>query len=241
MYSALNGFSLYDNEAFGKILLCAPTGKASKRITEQTLFGASTIHKALGYNFESEFVYDGQNPLPHRLIVIDEVSMIDTILASHLLEAISFNATVIFVGDAFQLPSIAPGAFLEDLISSKAIPTTYLKTIYRQGKQSNIVKLADMVKQGEVDYKIFNQDYDLTYVPSSPIDVLDKVNNLINIHLDLGYSLAEDIQVLVPMYKGQTGIDAFNKSISDNFNTDYSYTVSTKEKVFKDVVEFCNK
>ena len=234
LYSALNGFSPYDDEAIGKILLCAPTGKASKRITEQTIFRASTIHKALGYNFENEFIYDSGNLLPHRLIVIDEVSMIDTILAAHLLDAISINSTIVFVGDAFQLPSIAPGAFLEDLINSKVIPTTYLKTIYRQGEASNIVRLAEMVKTGNVDYKIFNSDNDLVYIPSSPADLLDKVNNLIEIHLNYGYNLEEDIQVLAPMYKGLCGIDALNKSISDNFNRTYSYTVNSKEKVFKE-------
>ncbi len=233
LYSALNGFSLYDDEAIGKILLCAPTGKASKRMTEQTLYKASTIHKALGYNFENEFIYDSQNPLPHRLVVIDEVSMIDTILASNLLEAISVNATIVFVGDAFQLPSIAPGAFLDDLINSKSITTTYLKTIYRQDGTSNIVKLADMVKNGNVDYNIFNKDNDLIYFPVSPNLLLEKVNHIIKIYLERGYSLTEDIQVLAPMYRGITGIDALNKSISDTFNTSYSYTVNTKDKTFK--------
>ena len=87
LYAALSGYSLYDDEAFYKILLCAPTGKASKRITEQTLFKSSTIHKALGYSFEGEFTFDFENPLPHQLIIVDEVSMIDTILASHLMDA----------------------------------------------------------------------------------------------------------------------------------------------------------
>ena len=234
IYCALNGFSPYDDEAISKILLCAPTGKASKRITEQTLFRASTIHKALGYNFESEFVFNSSNLLPHRLIVVDEVSMIDTILASNFLDAVSFNTTIVFVGDAFQLPSIAPGAFLEDMINSKVIPTTYLKTIYRQGNTSNIVKLADMVKEGNVDYNIFNSDNDLIYIPSKSNNVLDKINEIVKIHLEYGYSLSDDIQILAPMYKGVSGIDAINSSISNTFNTDYSYTINSKDKVFKE-------
>ena len=234
LYCALNGFSPYDDEAFSHILLCAPTGKASKRISEQTLFRASTIHKALGYNFENEFSFNKDNPLPHRLVVVDEVSMIDTILAANLLDAVGANASIVFVGDAFQLPSIAPGAVLDDLINSKAIKTTYLKTIYRQGALSNIIKLADMVKEGNVDINIFNKDNDLFYLPINQNGVLDKINEIINIHLDHGYSLDEDIQVLAPMYKGVSGIDSINRSISDAFNLEYSYTVETKDKIFKE-------
>ena len=234
LYSALNGYNLYDDEGFYKILLCAPTGKASKRITEQTLFKASTIHKALGYSFDGEFTFDKDNPLPHQLIVVDEVSMIDTILASHLLDAVSVNATIVFVGDVFQLPSIAPGAVLKDLIDSNAIPTTYLKTIYRQGAGSNIIKLSDMVKEGKVDINIFNKDTDLTYIKSFGNNTLDDVNQIILDNINCGYDLYDDIEVLAPMYKGVCGIDALNRSISDNFNLDYSYAFEHKDKIFKE-------
>ena len=230
----MNGYNLYDDEGFYKILLCAPTGKASKRITEQTLFKASTIHKALGYSFDGEFTFDKDNPLPHQLIVVDEVSMIDTILASHLLDAVSVNATIVFVGDVFQLPSIAPGAVLKDLIDSNAIPTTYLKTIYRQGAGSNIIKLSDMVKEGKVDINIFNKDTDLTYIKSFGNNTLDDVNQIILDNINCGYDLYDDIEVLAPMYKGVCGIDALNRSISDNFNLDYSYAFEHKDKIFKE-------
>lgn len=234
LYCALNGLSPYDDEVVSKVLLCAPTGKASKRITEQTLLRASTIHKALGYNFESEFSFNKDNELPHRLIVVDEVSMIDTILAANLLDAIGLNAHIVFVGDAFQLPSIAPGAILDDLINSKAIKTTYLKTIYRQGATSNIVALADMVKDGNVDINIFNKDNDLVYIPINQNNVLDKINEIVDVHIKHGYSLEDDIQILAPMYKGVSGIDAINRSISDKFNINYSYQVETKDKIFRE-------
>ena len=234
LYSALSWYNLYDDEAFYKILLCAPTGKASKRITEQTLFKASTIHKALGYSFEGDFAFDSENPLPHQLIIVDEVSMIDTILASHLMDAVSVNAQIVFVGDVFQLPSIAPGAVLKDLIESNNIPTTYLKTIYRQGAGSNIIKLSDMVKDGNVDINIFNKDSDLIYVKSFGNNILDNVNEIINENISLGYDLYDDIQVLAPMYKGVCGIDQLNRSISDNFNLDYSYSLEHKDKLFKE-------
>ena len=233
LYCALNGFSPYDDEAVGHILLCAPTGKASKRISEQTLFKASTIHKALGYNFDTEFAFNSENNLPQRLIVVDEVSMIDTILAANLMDAVGVNASIVFVGDVFQLPSIAPGAVLSDLINSKVIPTTYLKTIYRQGAMSNIVKLADMVKEGVVDFNIFNADNDLLYIPANQNNVLDKINEIVKTHIEYGYSLQDDIQILAPMYKGISGIDSINKSISDTFNTNYEFSVQSKDKVFK--------
>lgn len=233
LYCALNGFSPYDDEAYNKILLCAPTGKASKRMFEQTTFKASTIHKALGYNFENEFIFNKENQLPYRLIIVDEVSMIDTILAANLLDAVSVNATVVFVGDAFQLPSIAPGAILSDLIDSNAIPTTYLKTIYRQGHTSNIVRLADMVKEGLFDINLFNSSDDLLYIPTKGIETLRKVNELIANYQQLGYSLEEDIQILAPMYKGNIGIDALNLSISDSFNTTYTFTVNHKDRIYK--------
>lgn len=234
LYCALNGFSPYDDEALSQVLLCAPTGKASKRITEQTLFRAITIHKALGYNYESEFSFNKSNPLPYRLIVVDEVSMIDTILAANLLDAVGVNAQIVFVGDAFQLPSIAPGAVLDDLINSGVVKTTYLKTIYRQEATSNIIKLADMVKEGNVDYNIFNKDESLYYIPCQQNAILSRINNIIKYHIEKGYSLDDDIQVLAPMYKGASGIDSLNQSIADEFNQDYSYTVEVKDKVFKE-------
>ena len=233
LYCALNGFSPYDDEAFGQILLCAPTGKASKRITEQTLFRSLTIHKALGYNFENEFAFNNENPLPHRLIVVDEVSMIDTILAANLIDAVGISATMVFVGDVFQLPSIAPGAILEDLINSKVIPTTYLKTIYRQGSGSNIIRLADMIKEGNVDYSLFNECSDLVYIPTNQNRALEKINSIVNSYILNGYTLTDDIQILAPMYKGIVGIDSINSSISDTFNTSYSFTVSSKDKIYK--------
>lgn len=234
LYAALNGKNLYDDDAYFDILLCAPTGKASKRISEQTLFKSSTIHKALGYTFEGGFTYDATNQLPQKLVVIDEVSMIDTILAANLLDAISHKAQIVFVGDVFQLPSIAPGAVLKDLIDSNAIPTTYLKTVYRQCSNSNIIKLSDMIKEGNVDRSIFNSGPDLMYVSASANKVLDCVNEIISINTSNGYDLFEDIEVLAPMYKGTCGIDNLNRSISDEFNTINSYNLEHNGKIFKE-------
>ena len=233
IYCGLHGYSPYDDEVIGRVLLCAPTGKASKRMTEQTLFPASTIHKALGYNFENEFAFNSSNNLPHHLIVIDEASMIDTILAGHLFDAISVNAQIVIVGDVFQLPSIGPGALLKDLIDSNVIPTTYLKTIYRQKEGSSIVKFSEMLKNGHIDTSIFNNE-DLVYLPCDLYSAPNILKNVINDSINNGYSLYEDIQVLAPMYKGNMGIDYLNRMISDHFNLCNTYEVNYKDKLFKE-------
>lgn len=234
IYAGLHGINIYDDEIISKILLCAPTGKAAKRMSEKTNFFASTIHRALGYNFENEFAFNSSNLLPQHLIIIDETSMIDTILAYRLLDAVSINAQIVFVGDAFQLPSILPGAILKDLIESKSIKTTYLQTIYRQEEGSNIIRLAEDVKDGNVDVTLFNKENDLTFIPANNLDIEDKIISLIKKLNDEGFTLDEDIEVLIPIYKGICGIDRINRLISDNFNLNYEYSISKKDKIFKE-------
>ena len=233
IYCGLHGYSPYDDEAKNHVLLCAPTGKASKRMTEQTLFPASTIHRALGYNFENEFAYHEQNNLFQKLIVIDEASMIDTILASHLFDAISVNAQIVIVGDVFQLPSIGPGALLKDLIDSKVIPTTYLKTIFRQDEGSSIVAFSEMIKNGKIDGTVFNNN-DLIYLPCDLYSAPEVLKDAINKMTYYGYNMLEDIQVLAPMYKGNMGIDYLNRLISDTYNQSFNYQINYKDKIFKE-------
>ena len=233
LYSALNGYNLYDDEAYSQILLCAPTGKAAKRINEKTLFKASTIHKALGYNFDGEWFYSELNQLPHNLIIIDEASMVDNNLASHLLKAIKPNAKVVFVGDIFQLPSISPGAFLKDLIESEEITTTYLETIFRQRKNSNIIKLSSMVKDGNIDSMEYGSD-DLEYIPAKGEEVANIVLDIMDAEIANGRDLYNDISVLVPMYKTLSGIDNLNRAISDHFINEPSFSFEYKEKIYKE-------
>jgi len=233
IYAALHSIDLLDEISKSKILLCAPTGKAAKRISEKTEFYASTIHRALGYNFDQGYLYDADNLLPHTLVIIDESSMIDNNLASHLLQAVSLRSKIVFVGDAFQLPSIAPGAFLKDLIDSNCIKTTYLETIYRQSEDSGIIALADMVKEGMIQDNIFKRE-DLKYINCRPDEVVSTVNRIIGVEIAEGYSLQEDIQVLAPMYKGEAGIDELNASISKNFNSFFLYELNHKDKLFHD-------
>lgn len=243
IYAGLHGYDLFSDSIVSKILLCAPTGKASKRMSEKTNFTAKTIHKALGYNFENEFSFNEDNLLPQHLIVIDEASMIDTFLASHLLSAISVNAQVIFVGDVFQLPSVAPGAFLRDLIASNAFKTTYLKTIYRQEAGSNIIKLAELTKNGFFDENLFKLGSDIEYIYASNLNLVDKALEVIKDLIANGESLRDDIMVLAPMYKGIVGIDNLNQAISKTFNTSYRYEINRKGLVFREndkVIELTN-
>ena len=231
IYSALHGFSLDDFEAREKILLIAPTGKASKRINEQTNFYASTIHKALGYNFDLEYAFDENNLLPHNLIIIDEASMIDNNLASHLLKAIKDSAKVVIVGDAYQLPSIGPGMFFYDLIVSEKIEVTYLDTIFRQQKNSHIIKLSSEIKNGSIEDFSFAYD-DLKYMDTKIEDTPKVVNQIIDNEVSMGLDLFNDIEVLIPMYKGVSGIDNINQEISKRFNANPAYTVKKNEIEF---------
>ncbi|RLC27308.1 MAG: ATP-dependent RecD-like DNA helicase, partial [Deltaproteobacteria bacterium] len=133
-----------------RVCLAAPTGRAARRLAEVTRHKAHTIHKLLEYNFEEQlFGKDQDDPIDTDVIIIDEVSMVDTILMHHLLNAIAFNATVIMVGDAHQLPPVGPGNILSDMIASEKIPSFYLKTIFRQAEQSPIIVNAHHVRNGE--------------------------------------------------------------------------------------------
>lgn len=233
LYASLNGKGIYDEDMEYKVLLCAPTGKASKRINEQTKFKAMTIHRALGYNYENEFEYDENNLLNYKLTIVDESSMIDNNLASHLLKALKEDVKLIFVGDSFQLPSIAPGAFFKDLIDSGKIKTTFLKTIFRQRENSNIIKLSEMVRLGDVDSNIFGSN-DLKYYECKKLETLDIVNSIIKEEIKNGYDLITDIEVLAPIYKTEAGIDNLNRAISNHFNQDYSFEIKRNENLFRE-------
>ena len=118
------------------IALAAPTGRAAKRMTETTTLKASTIHRLLGYGVDGVFQHDEFSQLDYDLIIIDESSMLDTLLAFQLFQCIKTGAQVILVGDDNQLPSVGPGQVLKDLIESGAIPLTRLTTVHRQAQDS---------------------------------------------------------------------------------------------------------
>lgn len=214
-----------------KLALLAPTGRAAKRMSEATLLPASTIHRFLKWNKDTnKFQVNEYHKSKVELVIIDEASMIDTELLASLLKGISANCKVIMVGDAYQLPSVGPGQVLHDLIESKKLPVVELKELYRQGKDSNIISLAYDVRRGEVVDDVFNQDEDLTFIECDDKDVLSNLMDVSQTFKDLSY---KKFQILAPMYKTIHGIDAINQKLQTIFNPKES---SKKELVVGDVI-----
>lgn len=199
-----------------KIALLAPTGRAAKRMTETTLLRASTIHRFLKWQKETnKFQVNEYNKSKVEFVIIDEASMIDTYLMASLLKGISTNCKIVMVGDDHQLPSVGPGQVLHDLIQSEKLPVIKLTELYRQGKDSNILSLAYDIRQGTINEKIFNVGDDLTFIKSSPDQVINNILEITDTYKDLSY---KDFQILCPMYKTIAGIDEINNHIQKKFN-----------------------
>lgn len=218
LYSYLNKLDVDSDEIANKVLMIAPTGRASKRMCETTGFNASTIHKALGYNYDGEFTYNAHNLLGASLIIIDESSMIDIKLANALLEAISVSATVVFVGDENQLPSVSPGAFLHDLIASKAFSVIRLNKVMRQAEGSDIIKLAADIRNISLSYDVFSRKKQVFFYDADTKETLHTIEKLIELFIKKGGNLQTELQVLAPMYNGVAGIDNINAMIQEKFN-----------------------
>ncbi len=209
---------LSEQDVSEQIALIAPTGRASKKLSEATGLGGSTIHRFLKWNKETDdFQINEINPNYQKLIIIDETSMIDTPLFSALLKGLTSNIQLVLVGDANQLPSVGPGNILSDLIATKAFTFSPLHQIYRQSKNSYIPILASEIKDKCLSEDFLEQkdDYNFLSLPSSKIkNMIKKICELsINKGLD-----ESDMQVLVPMYKGENGIDNINVLLQDLFN-----------------------
>ena len=225
LYSELHGVSMdvhaYKNGDPFPFVLAAPTGRAAKRMTESTGLPAVTIHRLLGWNGSEGFSHDEENPIEGRIVIIDEMSMVDTWLAHQLLKALPDHVQVIFVGDEDQLPSVGPGQVLKDLLESNCVPTIKLESIYRQADGSSIIELAHEMKKGRLPANITAQQKDRSFFPCSSSQIAQVVEKVVLNAKKKGYS-SKDIQVLAPMYRGPAGIDALNKLIQEilNPNTD---------------------
>ncbi len=199
-----------------KVALLAPTGRAAKRMTETTGLRASTIHRFLKWQKETnKFQVNEYNKSKVEFVILDEASMVDTYLMASLLKGISANCKIVMVGDDHQLPSVGPGQVLHDLIDSEMLEVVKLKELYRQGKDSNIISLAYDVRAGEVIPQVFNKDEDLTFINCSSEMVIENIKEIAATYKDLSY---KNFQILAPMYKSYTGIDAINTSIQAIFN-----------------------
>lgn len=220
IFQKINNYSYNDllDETKSLLSLCAPTGKAAKRMTESTGFYASTIHKAIGWTSEDDSIteFSSDKKIKSKLVIIDESSMIDVFLMQNLLKIINKEAQIIVVGDTQQLPSISPGNVLNDLILSEKIPTTQLNKIFRQSENSSIIKLSYSIKNN-IYVDILENYIDRTFRISNKEDILNEIiDQYSKILKTTSY---EKVQILVPIYKGPYGIHSINKLIQEKFNT----------------------
>ncbi len=217
-YALLNNINYPSDELEYRLLLMAPTGRASKRMVEVCHFKASTIHKALGYNYENGFSVNEDFPLNCSLAIIDESSMIDINLAAALFKALPLSCQVILVGDENQLPSVSPGNVFHDLIASNLFTTIRLYQIMRQASNSNIIKLSNMVFSGRIDFRIFSEKKEVFFYSCEGKNLSNVLTRIIDSYLQTGNTLENGLQILIPMYAGVAGIDAVNKAIQEKYN-----------------------
>ena len=214
-------YSIYKKISYDSITrevcLLAPTGRASKRMSETCGIGASTIHRFLKWDKESNtFAVNELNKVHYNMFIIDETSMLDNHLLSSLFKGIDIHTKIIFVGDEYQLPSVGPGLILSDMISA-GVPHIKLETIYRQSKNSYIPMLAKDIKNVNVtdDYLDKKDDYNFISCDSKEIKniLVQIVEKMQDKKMDLG-----NLQVLAPMYKGENGIDNLNIVLQELIN-----------------------
>ena len=207
-----------------RTLLAAPTGRAAKRLSESTGKEAKTVHRLLEYSpSEAGFQRNASNPLEADVVIIDEVSMMDIILANHLLGALDSLSSLVLVGDADQLPSVGPGNFLADLLDSGRIPVVRLDTVFRQAQQSEIVINAHRVNAGLLPVKnsaeqVLSDFYLIE--KDDPEDMLRLVREMVSRRIPKAFRLnpADDIQILTPMNRGLVGTENLNNELRELLN-----------------------
>ena len=205
-----------------KILLCSPTGRAAKRLSEATGRSARTIHRMLGFNpGKGGFQKDREDPLGADGVIVDEVSMMDTVLMHNLLKAIPETSRLVLVGDVDQLPSVGPGNVLRDILSSDVIPVVRLTHIFRQARTSQIVTNAHRINEGkypDIDNAtarefFFIEEEDPEAIP----EIIEKLCTE-RIPRRLSCDSIEDVQVISPMYRGATGATNLNGRLQQALN-----------------------
>lgn len=198
------------------VMCCAPTGRAAKRMFELTQTPSMTIHALLKWDLESNtFGKNESDPLSIDCLIIDEFSMVDTWLFGNLLKASPNVKKILIVGDADQLPSVAPGSVLHDLMASQRFPVIALEHIYRQKEGSDVIELAHRIKNGRTDLEGLTKD--IRWIDAAAVEVKQIILDITKTALDKGYSV-NDLQVLAPMYNRQAGIDALNHAMQKEVN-----------------------
>lgn len=220
LYSEIHGVSLnYDDYQEGTdfpIVLAAPTGRAAKRLSESTGLEAMTIHRLIGWSKDTQPDDVLDNDIHAHLIILDEMSMVDTWLMYQFLRAVPNYAQIIFVGDEDQLPSVGPGQIFKDLIDSKVIPRVNLTEVYRQQEGSSIIDLAHKIKNG-LPVSINEKHHDRSFIPCSSNQIATVVEKVVQGAVNKGYNM-QDIQVLAPIYRGPAGINKLNELLQDILN-----------------------
>jgi exodeoxyribonuclease V alpha subunit len=218
------------------IALCAPTGRAARRLEEATGHEAMTIHRLLEWMPGREPAFRPGRPLPADLVIVDESSMLNLRLAEVLLGGLAETTHIIFVGDADQLPPIGAGKPFEDLISSGAAPVVRLSQIFRQAARSMITTAAHEINNGRAPHLAPgpDQDHDFFFIErGTPERALDTVVEVVAERAPAKFAVdpIRDVQVLAPMYKGAAGIDALNERLQAELNPDGKPALSERFRV----------
>jgi len=207
-----------------EILLAAPTGRAAKRMSEATGREAKTIHRMLEFSpNKGGFQRDDKHPLVCDLLIIDEASMIDTVLMYNLLKAVPLHSTLILIGDVNQLPSVGPGNVLQDIIESRAVPVVRLVEIFRQAQDSSIIVNAHLINSGviprlEASNEAWNDFYFIE--KNEPEEALATILKLVceRIQKAFGFDPIDDVQILTPMNRGTVGASNLNLELQKTLN-----------------------
>ncbi len=207
-----------------RVSLAAPTGRAAKRLSEATGHPAATIHRLLEFSPQvGGFQRNEQKPISADLVIIDESSMMDIVIAYNLLKAVPLNAVLILVGDSDQLPSVGPGNVLQDIIDSEKIPVIRLTQIFRQASQSRIITNAHLIKQGSFpDLRIEgDQNQDFYFIGrEDPEEAVQTIVQLCTKRIPYRFGLdpMDDVQVLSPMHRGVIGAQNLNDVLQAALN-----------------------
>lgn len=207
---------------------------------ESTGLPALTIHRLLGWTGGATYTHDEDNPVQGRLLVVDEMSMVDIWLANQLLKSLPDDIKMVIVGDEDQLPSVGPGQVLSDLIQSGVVPVVRLTEIFRQAEGSSIIELAHQIKEGKIG-DITEPRPDRRFIRCGQSQVVAAVCQIAAGAVKKGYT-AKDIQVLAPIYRGNAGIDKINEALQDQFNpqTDQKRSLQMGDHVFACTIRCCN-
>jgi len=217
--------------------LCAPTGRAAKRMTEVTGMEAKTCHHILGFNPETKLpTFNNSTPLYANCFIIDEASMLDIKIASYLLDAIPSGSKVIIIGDEHQLPSIGPGTVLKDLLECNFFPTKRLEQVFRQGKDSFLLDFATKIRNGihlPLDSMPKKTDFKFLELKNHN-SIKEAIKKLVAGFVKLGkYNVFDDLQIISPIHNGPIGVKELNALVQDIVNPNPKDEILYGNKLFR--------